>query len=105
MLTHTRLSDGAPHTDGALKNAARSKGLDYGRLYADRPDPIVFMPMSVSTWGRLYHDFIRLLFLHAHREAATLAREIPEESDQFSFLRAACLANLKGSLCLILAKA
>ncbi len=57
-------------SDGALKNATRSKGFDYGRLYADRPgDAIVFMPMSVSTSGRLYHDFIRLLFLHAHREA------------------------------------
>jgi hypothetical protein len=33
-----------------------------------------------------------------------LANELPEESDQFRFLRAACLANLKGSVGLILAK-
>ena len=46
----------------------------------------------------------RLLFLHAHREASTLVNEIPEESGQFRFLHAACLANLKGSLGLILAK-
>ena len=44
------------------------------------------------------------LFLHAHREASALANELPEESDQFRFLRAACLANLKGSLGCILAK-
>ena len=46
-------------------------------------------------------DFSRLLFLHAHREVSALANEIPEESDQFRFLRAACLANIKGSVGLI----
>jgi hypothetical protein len=40
-----------------------------------------------------------------HREASALANEIPEESDQFRFLRAACYANIKGSVGLILAKA
>ena len=53
----------------------------------------------MDTSGRPYDDFIRLLFLHAHREASALANELPEESDQFRFLRAACLANLKGSCC------
>ncbi len=43
--------------------------------------------------------------LHAHREASALANEIPEESEQFRFLRAACYANIKGSVGLILAKA
>jgi hypothetical protein len=43
-----------------------------------------------------------LLFLHAHREASALAHEIPKESGQFRFLRAACLANIKGTLGLIL---
>ena len=46
-----------------------------------------------------------MLFLHAHREASILAGELPEESEQFCFLRASRLANLKGSLRLILAKA
>jgi hypothetical protein len=50
------------------------------------------------------HDFSRLLFLHAHREASALANELPEESEQFRFLRAACLANIKGSVGLILDK-
>ena len=50
-------------------------------------------------------DFSRLLFLHAHREASALANEIPEESEQFRFLRAACFANIKGSVGLILPKA
>ena len=49
-------------------------------------------------------DFARLLFLHAHREASILAGELPEESEQFRFLRASRLANLKGPVGLILAK-
>ena len=49
-------------------------------------------------------DFSRLLFLHAHREASDLSNELPEESDQFRCLRAACLPNIKGSVGLILAK-
>jgi hypothetical protein len=33
------------------------------------------------------------------------ANELPEESEQFRFLRTACFANIKGSVGLILAKA
>ncbi len=43
--------------------------------------------------------------LHAHREASALSNEIPEESEQFRFLRAACYANIEGSVGLILGKA
>ena len=43
--------------------------------------------------------------MHVHRESSALANELPEESGQFRFLRAAGLANLKGSVRLILAKA
>jgi hypothetical protein len=46
-----------------------------------------------------------MLFLHAHREASILDGELPEESEQFRFLRASRLANLKDSVGLILAKA
>jgi hypothetical protein len=76
-------------------------------LYINRPDPISFMPVAVDTSGRVYDDFSRLLFLHAHREASALANEIPEESEQCRFLRAACYANIniKGSVGLILVKA
>jgi hypothetical protein len=77
----------------------------YRQIYADRPDPIVFLPVDVSTSGRVYEDFTRLLFLHAHREASILVAELPEQPEQFRFLRASRLANLKGSVGLILAKA
>jgi hypothetical protein len=46
-----------------------------------------------------------MIFLHAHREASILDGELPEESEQFRFLRASRLANLKDSVGLILAKA
>ncbi len=59
---------------------------------------------SVSTSGRVYEDFARLLFLHTHREASILAGELSEESEQFRLLRASRLANLKDSVGLILAK-
>ena len=58
----------------------------------------------MDTSGRLYDDFIRLLFLHAHREASVLANELPEESDQFHFLRVVCFANLKETVGLIMTK-
>ncbi len=82
----------------------RAKIRHYRQLYINRPEPIAFMPVVVDTAGRIYDDFSRLLFLHAHREASALVNEIPEESEQFRFLRAACLANIKGSVGLILAK-
>jgi len=73
----------------------RDKNRHYRQIYLDRPDPIAFMSVVVDTSGRIYDDFIRLLFLHAHREASALAEELPE-SDQFRFLRATCLATLVG---------
>ena len=61
--------------------------------------------MVPSTTDRIYDDFSRLLFLHAHHETSALSKELPEESDQFRFLRTSCLAHIKGSVGLILAKA
>ncbi len=105
QLTNIRSSDGAPEPDGALKVVVRKKIIHYRQLYIDRPEPIAFVPVAVDTSGRIYDDFLRLMFLHAHREASALANDIPEESGHFRFLRTACLANIKGSVGLILAKA
>jgi hypothetical protein len=104
QLTNIRLSDDAPELDGALREVSRNKILHYRQLYINRPDPIAFLPAAVDTTGRLYNDFSRLLFLHTHREASALPMEVPEESDQFRFLRAACYVNIEGSVGLILAK-
>jgi hypothetical protein len=102
-LTHRVPSTGAPQPDGALNKAARMKIRHYRQIYEDRPDPIVFLSITVSTSGRVYEDFARLFFLHAHREASILAGELHEESEQFRFLRVSRLSNLKGSVGLILA--
>ena len=80
--------------DGAIKAVARKKILHYRQLYVDRPDPIAFMPVAVDTSGRIYDDFLRLLFLHAHREASALANDIPGGIGHFRFLHTACLANI-----------
>jgi predicted metal-dependent peptidase len=61
-----------------LKNTARKKVLHYRQLYADLPDQMVFVHVAVDTSGRLYDDFLRLLFSHAHREACALAGELPD---------------------------
>jgi hypothetical protein len=75
----------------------------YRQIYLDRPDPIAFIPIGSDTSDRVYDDFNRLLFLDSHCEASSLTSELPEESDQFRFLRVTCLDNLKGSVGLILA--
>ncbi len=52
----------------------------------------------------IHDEFIRLLFLYAHREVSGLANVFPEESDQFRFLRASCFTNLKGAVGFIMVK-
>jgi hypothetical protein len=69
------------------------------QLYTDKTNPRVFLTVVVNTSGRVYDDFVRLLFLHAHREASALAGEL--QSERFRFPRAAFFANLKGSVVLI----
>jgi hypothetical protein len=47
-----------------------------------------------KTFHTTSEHFARLLFLHAHREASILTGELPEESEQFRFLRTSRLVNL-----------
>ena len=72
QITHTRCSDGDPDPDGGLQKVVRDKIRHYRQIYLDRPDPIAFIPVAIDTSGRVYGDFILLLFLHAHREASAL---------------------------------
>jgi hypothetical protein len=87
QFTHTRRSHSAPGSDGALQKVVRDKIRHYCQIYLNRPDPIVFMIVVVDTSDRVYDDFNRLPFLHAHREESALSNELPEESDQCRFLR------------------
>ena len=104
QLTNTRSADGAPDPDGVIKEVTRIKIRHYRNVYLNHPDPIVFVPLAADTTGRLYDEFIQLLFLHAHRETSALGNELPQESDQFRFLRGSCFANLKGAVGLIMEK-
>ena len=87
-----------PDPDGSLKETVRIKIRHYRNVYWNLPDPIVFIPVAVDTTGHEYDDFIRLLFLHSHHESSTLSNELPEEADQFRFLRSVCFAHLKGAV-------
>ena len=92
---------GTPHYAGfnACSEFFRSHGLlDWTTLIFEWQ-----LKTNIST-GRLYDDFILLVFLHDHREVSVLTNELPEESDQFRFLRTACFANLKGPVGLIMTK-
>jgi hypothetical protein len=84
QLTNIRRSDGAPEPDGVLKVVVRKKIIHYRQLYIDHPEPIVFMPVAVDTSARIYDDFLRLLFLHTHREASALTNDIPGGIRSFS---------------------
>ena len=70
-------------TDVSLEEVTRIKIRHYRNLYLNHPDPIAFIPLAVDTTGRMYDEFIRLLFLHDHREASfnKLTNELTEESD------------------------
>jgi hypothetical protein len=63
---------------------------------AETEKPIAFMPVAVHKSGRIYDDFLRLLFLHAHREASALDNDIPEESVTFVFFARRVYLILRG---------
>ena len=68
------------------------------------------MPDISSTSGRLHSEFVRLLFLQAHREtdrffAASGVQSAQFDRGQFHFRRAAFSHHLKSNVSLALAKA
>jgi len=98
--------------DKSLNDTAPDKIRKYHADYNNNPpSPVSFIPAIPSTSGRLHIEFIRLLFLQAHREpdrlfaasGVQLAQTNP--SGQFHFRRAAFSAQLKSKVGLALAKA
>ena len=68
------------------------------------------MPAIASTSGRLHSEFVRLLFLQAHREtdrffAASGVQPAQTDRGMFHFRRAAFSSGLKSKVGLVLAKA
>jgi hypothetical protein len=97
--------------DQSLNDAAADKIRKYRADYNNRPPSAVsFMPALASTSGRLHSEFVRLLFLQAHREtdrffAASGVQSAQFDRDQFHFLRTAFLTELKSKVGLALPKA
>ena len=42
-------------------NVAQIKNRHYKRIYAELPDPVVFMPVAASTSGRINEETLRLV--------------------------------------------
>jgi hypothetical protein len=78
---------------------AADKIRKYRADYNNRPPSAVsFMPAIASTSGRLHSEFVRLLFLQAHREtdrffAASGVQSAQFDRDQFHFRDGAPIAS------------
>ena len=97
--------------DRSLNEVATEKNLKYRADYNNNPPiSVAFVPAIASTSGRLHSEFIRLLFLQAHREtdrffAASGVQPAQSNRGTFHFKRAAFLGQLKAKIGSSLAKA
>jgi hypothetical protein len=98
--------------DQSLNDVAADKVRKYRADYNNRsPSVVSFMPVIVSTSGRLHSEFVRLLFLQSHLETdrffaasgVQLAQTHP--GGQFTFRRATFLTQLQSKVGLALTKA
>ena len=100
----------AQDLDAPLRLAAQRKTNSYGQQYADNQN-ISFLPAIVSTSTRMHGEFLRLLFLQAHRETTAhfIATGLPSQQTRsdnaFRFKRAAFYMGLKSKVGLVAAKA
>jgi hypothetical protein len=82
--------------DQSLNEAAADKIRKYRADHNNKsPTAVSFMPAVASTSGRLHSEFVRLLFLQAHREtdrffAASGVQLAQHDHGLFDFRRAAC---------------
>jgi hypothetical protein len=97
--------------DESLNQDANDKIRKYRADYNNNPpDTVAFIPAMTGTTDRLHSEFIRLLFLQAHREtdrffAASGVQSAQQTSGFFHFRRAAFSSLLKAKCGNILAKA
>ena len=94
--------------DAPLRLAAKSKIDDYREQYANNQN-ISFLPAITSTSTRMHGEFLRLLFLQAHRETTAhftaLGMPAQQHCDSFRYRRAAFYNGLKSKVGLAAAKA
>ena len=96
--------------DRPLNEAAADEIRLYRADYNNRPsNTISFMPAIASVSGRLHSEFVRLLFLQAHRETDRFfqlqelsLRKFPVDTCTFA---AAFFSQLKAKVALVIAKA
>ena len=92
-----------------LRSVDRIRQQSYQQQYADNQN-ISFLPAIVSTSTRMHGEFLRLLFLQAHREteshftAAGMSSQT-NNSEALRFKRAAFYNGLKSKVGLAAAKA
>jgi hypothetical protein len=99
--------------DESLNKAANDKIRKYRADYNNNPpNAVAFMPAIAGTTGRLHSEFIRLLFLQAHRETDRFFAASGVQSAQsnlgasyFHLRRAAVSSLLKSRVGNIIAKA
>ena len=97
--------------DQSLNDTGADKVCKYRADYNfNPPRGVGFMPAIVSTSGRLHSEFIRILFLQAHREtdrffAVSVVLSAQSDRGFFHYRRAAFSSMLKSRVGNILAKA
>ena len=96
--------------DAPLCLAAQRKINSYRQHYADNQN-ISFLPAIMTTSSRMHGEFLRLLFLQAHREttahfhATGLPLQQNRSDNAFRFKRATFYMGLKSKVGLVAAKA
>jgi hypothetical protein len=75
--THRVSSTDDPPPDGVLNKSSSMKIRCYRQICVDRPDPIVFLSITVSTSGRVYEDFsfMPLPFFFNSRQVSPLLNQ------------------------------
>ena len=111
--THVQQNGSLTHPqdlDAPLNIAAQRKLNSYRQQYADNQN-ISFLPAIMTTSSRIHGEFLRLLFLQAHRETTAhfIATGLPSQQNRsdnaFRFKRAAFYMGLKSKVGLVAAKA
>jgi hypothetical protein len=99
------------YIDRSLSEAAADKIRKYRADYNNNPPTTIsFMPAIAVTSARLHGEFVRLLFLQAHREtdrffAASGVQLAQHHRGQFHYRRTAFSSQLKSKIGSTLAKA
>jgi hypothetical protein len=95
--------------DKSLNETAADRIRKYRTDYNNPPNDVSFIPPIASTSGRMHSEFVRILFLQAHRDRFFAASGVQSAQSNmgtfFHFRRAAFSSILKSRVSSILAKA